>query len=111
MAWRQQGSTGSNNIPLGTRRRFGGDNPQDNHDSGYGSSKADNGEGVYKRGRSPVRGEESKAPLMRNYTNGVMQMKLVLMDRDVARREIAGAMRQRTRQQVLWAFPLPSWPI
>jgi len=57
MAWRQQGSTGSNNIPLGTRRRFGGDNSQDNHDSGYGSSRPDNGDGAYKRGRSPVKDE------------------------------------------------------
>ena len=25
MAWRSQGSTGSNALPLGNRRRFGGD--------------------------------------------------------------------------------------
>jgi splicing factor 1 len=56
MAWRQPGSTGSNNIPLGTRRRFGGDDARDNDDSGYNSSKPSNGDGVYKRGRSPVRG-------------------------------------------------------
>jgi splicing factor 1 len=55
MAWRQSGSTGSNNIPLGTRRRFGGDHSPDNDDSGYNSSKPNNGDGVYKRGRSPVR--------------------------------------------------------
>ena len=40
MAWRSQGITGSNNIPLGNRRRFGADDaPQDQ-----------------KRGRSPERG-------------------------------------------------------
>jgi splicing factor 1 len=63
MAWRQQGSTGSNNIPLGNRRRFGGDDaPPSHHDNGgYNHSKPTNGpangDGAYKRGRSPVRGE------------------------------------------------------
>lgn len=50
MSWRSQGITGSNNIPLGNRRRFGGDaseEPVDNND-------ADSG---LKRGRSPVRGK------------------------------------------------------
>lgn len=56
MAWRQPGSTGSNNIPLGNRRRFGGDDARDNDDSGYNSSKPNNVDGAYKRGRSPVRG-------------------------------------------------------
>lgn len=60
MAWRSQGSTGSNNIPLGNRRRFGGDStspPQD--DGGYNPSKPATGfsDGGYKRGRSPVRCE------------------------------------------------------
>jgi len=55
MAWRQQGSTGSNNIPLGTRRRFGGEySTRTTNDSGYGSSKAEQTEnGVYKRERKP----------------------------------------------------------
>jgi hypothetical protein len=111
MAWRQQGSTGSNNIPLGTRRRFGGDNSQDNLDSGYGSSRPDNGDGAYKRGRSPVKGEHPESPLAHKHTNRAIQMKLALMDRDVARREIAGAMPRRTKQLASWAFQLPSWPI
>lgn len=65
MAWRQQGSTGSNNIPLGNRRRFGGDDaPPAPHDNGgYSNSRPTNGpangDGAYKRGRSPVRGEYS----------------------------------------------------
>ncbi|KAI9769901.1 MAG: hypothetical protein M1835_006623 [Candelina submexicana] len=64
MAWRNQGITGSNNIPLGTRRRFGGDDsatatPSD--DGGYNPSQPSNGlaEVSYKRGRSPARAEPS----------------------------------------------------
>jgi splicing factor 1 len=53
MAWRQQGSTGSNNIPLGNKRRFGGD------EDGYNPSNPASGmaDGGYQRerGRSPVR--------------------------------------------------------
>lgn len=54
MSWRNQGITGSNNIPLGNRRRFVGDG---NGDSQNGSSY-DSGHGVEssKRGRSPTRG-------------------------------------------------------
>lgn len=58
MAWRSQGITGSNNIPLGNRRRFPGDNdtpPRD--DSGYNPTQPSNG--FAKRGRSPVRGKYS----------------------------------------------------
>jgi splicing factor 1 len=60
MAWRQQGSTGSNNIPLGNRRRFGGDSasPQ-RDDGGYNPSQPSSGfsDASTKRGRSPVRGK------------------------------------------------------
>ncbi|CAG8959228.1 hypothetical protein HYFRA_00012586 [Hymenoscyphus fraxineus] len=66
MAWRQQGSTGSNNIPLGNRRRFGGDSaspppsaPRD--DGGYNPSRPSNGHSEapsFKRGRSPTRAKE-----------------------------------------------------
>ncbi|KAK5074897.1 hypothetical protein LTR64_001102 [Lithohypha guttulata] len=56
MSWRNQGITGSNNIPLGNRRRFGGD---EREDSRNGSSSFDshyaNDSG--KRGRSPARAE------------------------------------------------------
>ncbi|MCJ1439959.1 MAG: hypothetical protein MMC23_000440 [Stictis urceolatum] len=48
MSWRNQGITGSNNIPLGTRRKFG-DAPADD---GYRGSAE-----PQKRGRSPERAE------------------------------------------------------
>ena len=48
MAWRNQGITGSNNVPLGTRRRFGGE--QGNGESYNASAEPQ------KRGRSPERG-------------------------------------------------------
>lgn len=55
MSWRNQGITGSNNIPLGNRRRFGGDSNGDSH----GGSPYDPGRGNEsgKRGRSPTRGK------------------------------------------------------
>lgn len=57
MAWRQQGSTGSNNIPLGNKRRFGGPEddvaPPPRRDNGYNPSPSS--DGGFKRGRSPVR--------------------------------------------------------
>jgi splicing factor 1 len=46
MSWRSQGITGSNNIPLGNRRRFGGDDDD--------AALSNNGSEVdLKRGRSP----------------------------------------------------------
>lgn len=51
MAWRNQGITGSNNIPLGSKRRFGGDEDAPLEDDF--SVQPDVG---LKRGRSPVRG-------------------------------------------------------
>jgi hypothetical protein len=51
MAWRNQGITGSNNIPLGNRRKFG----DVSQDDGYRGSE----EPPQKRGRSPERGEFS----------------------------------------------------
>ncbi|TAQ85416.1 hypothetical protein B7494_g6272 [Chlorociboria aeruginascens] len=58
MAWRQQGSTGSNNIPLGNRRRFAGDNASaQDDDGGYNPAQPGSGlpDGGFKRGRSPIR--------------------------------------------------------
>lgn len=53
MAWRNQGITGSNNIPLGSRRRFGGEDD----DGGSVTPSTDLvPESGLKRGRSPVRG-------------------------------------------------------
>lgn len=57
MAWRNQGITGSNNIPLG-RRRFGGDDVAD--DESRTATPASVGDNGIKRGRSPVRGTYSK---------------------------------------------------
>jgi splicing factor 1 len=55
MAWRNQGITGSNNIPLGNRRRgFGGDD-----EGGYNPSAPAEGLSELKRGRSPTRGKSS----------------------------------------------------
>lgn len=68
MSWRNQGITGSNNIPLGNRRRFGGDgNGDSQNDSPVDSpSFGDSG----KRGRSPARGMLSGLPLFYHNTNG-----------------------------------------
>ena len=52
MAWRNQGITGSNNIPLGTRRRFGGGGDSTPVDDGGRFTPSDGP----KRGRSPERG-------------------------------------------------------
>ena len=51
MSWRNQGITGSNNIPLGSRRRGGGDD-----ESPYDGGFAPEPDVSLKRGRSPVRG-------------------------------------------------------
>lgn len=57
MSWRNQGITGSNNIPLGNRRRFGGDESPSDDKDGYDPSAPATGLTDLKRGRSPVRGE------------------------------------------------------
>ena len=59
MAWRNQGITGSNNIPLGNRRRFGGDEGNGNDDGGYNPAAPATGLTELKRGRSPKRGKFS----------------------------------------------------
>lgn len=54
MSWRaNQGITGSNNIPLGNRRRLGGENGDD---GGYNPADPSTGLSEIKRGRSPERG-------------------------------------------------------
>jgi splicing factor 1 len=57
MLWRSQGMTGSNNIQLGNRRRYGGDDGGA-QDAGYVPSPSSDGmaDSSYKRGRSPARG-------------------------------------------------------
>ena len=59
MAWRNQGITGSNNVPLGNRRRFGGgDSTPPVDDGGYNPTQPSTGlSDGYKRGRSPERRE------------------------------------------------------
>lgn len=64
MSWRNQGITGSNNIPLGNRRRFGGG---DDDAGGYNPSAPAEGLSELKRGRSPERGK-STAGIMQIYT-------------------------------------------
>ena len=54
MSWRNQGITGSNNIPLGKRRAFGGD---DADEGGYNPAEPATGMSELKRGRSPTRGK------------------------------------------------------
>ncbi|KAF2787923.1 hypothetical protein K505DRAFT_315834 [Melanomma pulvis-pyrius CBS 109.77] len=62
MAWRNQGITGSNNIPLGNRRRFG-----DSDDGGYNPAEPATGLTELKRGRSPTR--EADGPKRRKKRN------------------------------------------
>jgi len=57
MAWRSQGITGSNNIPLGNRRRFGGDDTADDGGGEYNPAAPATGMSELKRGRSPTRGK------------------------------------------------------
>lgn len=59
MSWRSQGITGSNNIPLGTRRRFGGDNTPTDDGGRNGNDYGSHSDAGSKRGRSPVRGKSS----------------------------------------------------
>lgn len=63
MSWRNQGITGSNNIPLGNRRRFGDSNgdSRDETASPYGESA--------KRGRSPARGMSTPSVVRITNTN------------------------------------------
>ncbi len=61
MAWRNQGITGSNNIPLGKSRRFGGgaDDETSTGTNGYSNDNSSfNGDRDAKRGRSPERSED-----------------------------------------------------
>ncbi|KAI1180822.1 hypothetical protein F4777DRAFT_174165 [Nemania sp. FL0916] len=72
MSWRNQGITGSNNIPLGTRRRFGGDADgaeAKRDDSRDGFDGAFNGDRDLKRGRSPEPRTEADGPRRRKKRN------------------------------------------
>ena len=91
MAWRQQGSTGSNNIPLGNRRKFpGGSASPSRDDGGYNpptqpASNFSDDRG-YKRGRSPARGKLTAPELLRSHTNSAAAAKDEPAGEDGARR-------------------------
>lgn len=66
MAWRNQGITGSNNIPLG-KRRFGGDAEENGVSNGSASPNGfANGDRDVLRGRSPERSDGPKRRKKRN---------------------------------------------
>ncbi|KAL8867937.1 MAG: hypothetical protein Q9174_005332, partial [Haloplaca sp. 1 TL-2023] len=87
MAWRNQGITGSNNTPLGNRRRIGGgDSAPPVDDGGYNPNQAPAAfaDAGYKRGRSP----ERAAPL----ENGEKRRKKRNRWGDAAENKAAGLM-------------------
>lgn len=71
MAWRSQGITGSNNIPLGKVRRVGGssDDGVDGPIDAAHYSNGSNGNSDLKRGRSPERSAEVDGPRRRKKRN------------------------------------------
>jgi hypothetical protein len=96
MSWRNQGITGSNNIPLGNRRRFGGDDEA----GGYNPSAPAEGLSELKRGRSPERGKCNARHHYRRTLTNSLQLPMVP---DSARSATDGEMLARTRPLVLWA--------
>lgn len=64
MSWRNQGITGSNNIPLGNRRRFPGESEEEASNGGD-----DVGGGELKRGRDPEPRSEADGPRRRKKRN------------------------------------------
>lgn len=68
MSWRNQGITGSNNIPLGKVRRVGGGS-EDGVDGAVDGGAYTNGNGDLKRGRSPERSAEADGPRRRKKRN------------------------------------------
>ncbi|KAI5853556.1 branchpoint-bridging protein [Tricharina praecox] len=55
MSYRGGGITGTNNIPLGTRRRFGGDGPSESSSPPPPAAADYSRDDAMKRGRSPIR--------------------------------------------------------
>jgi hypothetical protein len=98
MAWRQQGSTGSNNIPLGNKRRFGGagDSASPQHDGNGYQGSGGSSDGGFKRGRKILL--------------SILQLKthpaMALGD---ARKETVGATPRTIKLLDSWDFQLPSW--
>lgn len=66
MAWRNQGITGSNNIPLGRRRMGGEEGEEESRTATPSSMPSSMGPDGPKRGRSPARGEFSFAKIFKN---------------------------------------------
>lgn len=99
MAWRNQGITGSNNIPLGTRRRFGGsDSTPPVDDGGYNPSQPLTGISDGKRGRSPERGKLLPIHLLGSeLALTSLQLTQLTVESDDARREIVGEMPRKTK--------------
>ncbi|KAK2602481.1 hypothetical protein N8I77_009009 [Diaporthe amygdali] len=64
MAWRNQGITGSNNIPLG-KRRFGGESEADDRNDSFSNG----GDRELKRGRSPEPRTDADGPRRRKKRN------------------------------------------
>ncbi|KAI2778601.1 hypothetical protein F4815DRAFT_476784 [Daldinia loculata] len=71
MSWRNQGITGSNNIPLGKSRRFGGelDDAIEQRENGSDSFSLSNGDRDLKRGRSPEPRTDADGPRRRKKRN------------------------------------------
>ncbi|KAI1655589.1 eukaryotic type KH-domain (KH-domain type I) [Daldinia decipiens] len=71
MSWRNQGITGSNNIPLGKSRRFGGelDDATEQRENGSDSFSPSNGDRDLKRGRSPEPRTDADGPRRRKKRN------------------------------------------
>jgi splicing factor 1 len=71
MAWRNQGITGSNNIPLGKARRFGGDSEPDEERTAasYGNGFSPPPDRDLKRGRSPEPRTDADGPRRRKKRN------------------------------------------
>lgn len=100
MAWRNQGITGSNNIPLGSRRRFGGsDSPPPADDGGYNPTQPETGlaDASYKRGRSPERRRQHEYCEGGARTDIPLQPSLLTVANEDARRGTAGEMLRKTR--------------
>lgn len=101
MSWRNQGGiTGSNNIPLGSRRRFGGsESTPPNDDGGYNPIQPLGGsaDGGYKRGRSPERGQYISLNRFRILKNH--QRIPSMVERKDVRKEIDGETLRKIRLQ------------
>ncbi|KAI0884245.1 uncharacterized protein GGS22DRAFT_165207 [Annulohypoxylon maeteangense] len=68
MSWRNQGITGSNNIPLGKSRRFGGEG-DDGRENGTDGFSISSGDRDLKRGRSPEPRTDADGPRRRKKRN------------------------------------------